>query len=386
MKKKIVILGVSGSIGRSTIDVVNQHRDRLDVVGLSVHTDTVYLKELIDKFNPQAVAVTNEKSHAAFASDFHSKTCRLLEFENGVDHLAALDEADIVLNAIVGAAGLNASMVAVKAGKRLALANKESMVIGGELLNSAAIETGAEITPVDSEHSAIFQALQSGNNREVKRLLLTGSGGPFRELPLSEFSLITKVKALSHPTWNMGPKITIDSATMANKGLEIIEAVRLFQIPPDKIEVVIHPQSIVHSMVEFVDSSIIAQMSTPDMRLPIVYALFYPERVTSEFGQLNLAEQRELTFYRPDFEKFPLLKLAFEIAKKGGTYPAVFNAANEVAVAMFLNETIDFCMISDIVINAVEKHSAIVEPTLTDILNADKWSREMAVRRSGVKN
>ena len=258
------------------------------------------------------------------------------------------------------------------------------MVIGGELLNKRATETGAEIIPVDSEHSAIWQSLFSGQKKEIRKILLTGSGGPFRELPISEFSGITRERALNHPTWNMGPKITIDSATMMNKGLEIIEAIHLFQVPVDSIEVVIHPQSIIHSLVEFIDSSIIAQMSNPDMRLPIVYALFYPDRVGSDNGRLDLTEVGKLSFYKPDFEKFPLLKLAFEIGKEGGTYPAVYNSANEIAVEAFLNNALEFNMIPDIVINAVDKHKSISQPNLDEILEADRWGREIAKKTSGV--
>ncbi|MFH2036976.1 MAG: 1-deoxy-D-xylulose-5-phosphate reductoisomerase [Candidatus Zixiibacteriota bacterium] len=383
MKKRIVILGSSGSIGLSALDIVDQHPEELEVVGLSVHSNLDLLSKQIEKYHPGYVAITDENKFNEFRRDDYPGT-ELLGFENGLSRLSSLESAETILNAVVGAAGLVASLETVSAGKRLALANKESMVIGGQLINEKAEETGAEIIPVDSEHSAIWQALFSGKRKEVKKIILTGSGGPFRELPLEEFKNITKEQALHHPTWNMGPKITIDSATMMNKGLEILEAVSLFEIPIDKIDVVIHPQSIIHSMVEFVDSSIIAQMSHPDMRLPIVYALFYPYRVDNDYGTLDLAGLSQLTFGEPDLEKFSLLKLAFQIARDGGTYPAVYNAANEIAVGAFLRDTIDFCMIPDIVINTVNRHESIANPTLEDILSADRWGRRTAEEISGV--
>lgn len=378
MKKQLVILGSSGSIGRSALDVAGKNSDRIEVVGLSVHSNIELLAEQIRSFRPRYVAVTDRKAYQSFRASAESKETRLLDPGDGIDRLAMLEQADIVLNAIVGAAGLKASLDAVSAGKRLALANKESMVIGGPLLKEAARKSGAEIVPVDSEHSAIWQALASGKYREIRRIILTGSGGPFRERHPSEFGSITKDQALKHPTWKMGSKITIDSATMMNKGLEIIEAMHLFDVPSSRIEVVIHPQSIIHSMVEFVDSSIIAQMSNPDMRLPIAYALFYPERVASGNGQVDLTDIKNLSFSKPDFEKFPLLKLAYRVSELGGTAPAVYNSSNEVAVDAFLNDAIEFSKISDIVLNAVEKHVPVDDPSYDDIIAADQQGREMA--------
>jgi 1-deoxy-D-xylulose-5-phosphate reductoisomerase len=377
-KNKLVILGSTGSIGKSTLDVVEKNRDRLDVIGLSAHSNIELLSEQIMKFKPKYVAFTNKESYKKYKEIHDSDATKLLSFSDGIKSLATLPEADIILNAIVGAAGLQASLDVVSTGKRLALANKESMVIGGTLIKNAARKTNAEIIPVDSEHSAIWQALFSGKKKEVKRLILTASGGPFFNRPLSEFNSITREEALNHPTWNMGPKITIDSATMINKGLEILEAMQLFDIPAEKIDVVIHPQSVIHSMVEFVDSSVIAQMSSPDMRLPISYAIFYPERITSQNGHLDLTDIGKLTFIKPDFEKFPLLELAYRVAEMGGTAPAVYNAANEVAVEAFLNDTIDFQRIPDIIINAINKHKVVNNPTLDDILRADQWARETA--------
>jgi 1-deoxy-D-xylulose-5-phosphate reductoisomerase len=384
MKKiRLVILGSTGSIGISALEVVQKNADRIELVGLSAHSNIKLLAEQVKKFNPKYVAVTDEGSYGEYKGIHDNSLVSLLDYSEGASFLARLDEADVVLNGIVGAAGLKASLETVRSGKRLALANKESMVIGGELIKKAAALSGAEIIPVDSEHSAIWQALFSGKQKEVKRLILTASGGPFFRLPKSQFRDITKDEALNHPTWNMGPKITVDSATMINKGFEIIEAMRLFDVPADKIDVIIHPQSIIHSMIEFVDSSMIAQMSYPDMKLPIAYALFYPERVVGDFGQLNLAEIGQLTFINPDFEKFPLLKLAYRVAEIGGTAPAVYNAANEVAVEAFLNESLDFWRIPDIIISTIDKHDAVENPTLEDILAADKWARETAAKCEG---
>ncbi len=381
MKKiKLVILGSTGSIGISALDVVEKYPDRIEIVGLSAHSNIKILAEQVKKFRPKLVAVTDENSYREYNDIQDRSLTRLIDFSEGITPLAAMSDADIILNGIVGAAGLKASLDAVSAGKRLALANKESMVIGGELIKKAASKSGAEIIPVDSEHSAIWQALFSGTRKEVKRLILTASGGPFFSRPKSEFRSITKEEALNHPTWSMGPKITVDSATMINKGLEIIEAMQLFDIPSKKIDVIIHPQSIIHSMIEFVDSSVIAQMSYPDMKLPIAYALFYPERVSGDFGRLDLADIAQLTFINPDFEKFPLLRLAYRVAEIGGTAPAVYNAANEVAVEAFLNESLDFWRIPDIIINAIDKHNAVKDPTLEDILAADKWGRQTAAK------
>jgi len=378
MKKRLSILGSTGSIGVSALDIVENNLDRIELFGISAFSNVELLNKQVEKYRPKFVTVGDKTAYDKFKKSFSSNSTTLLEYEAGLKYLVADPEVDIVLNAIVGAAGLEASIETVTAGKRLALANKESMVIGGELINSLAKKYKAEIIPVDSEHSAIWQALTSGQKKEVRKILLTGSGGPFRELPLEKFESITKEQALNHPTWKMGPKITIDSATMMNKGLEIIEAVRLFDIPADKIEVVIHPESIIHSMVEYVDSSIIAQMSNPDMRLPISYALFYPERVFSDSAKIDLAKAGKLSFFSPDFEKFPLLGLALKVAETGGSAAAVMNAANEIAVSALLNDTIKFAKIPDIVINSVEKYNNIETPSLEEILEADRWGREKA--------
>jgi 1-deoxy-D-xylulose-5-phosphate reductoisomerase len=383
MAKQLVILGSTGSIGCSALDVVAHSDGRIDVLGLSTHNRIDLLTQQIEQYHPKFIAITDHSAYLKFKQSYTSIIARLLDFGDGIEKLSTLPDADIILNAIVGAAGLQASISALKAGKRLALANKESMVIGGSLINDLLNKTDGELIPIDSEHSAIWQAMMSGKRSEIKKILLTGSGGPFRDTPLPEFRSITKKQALNHPVWKMGPKITIDSATMMNKGLEVIEAMYLFGLPPDKIEVVIHPQSIIHSMVEFIDSSVIAQMSCPDMRLPIRYALFYPERVASDNGCLNLADIGHLTFERPDFEKFPLLQLAYKVGGVGGTAPAVFNAANEAAVAAFLGDTIEFYQIPDIIINAVERHKVVANPSFEDIIEADQWGRNAALENIG---
>ncbi len=383
MKKRLSILGSTGSIGVSALDIFANNKDRLELFGLSAYSNIELLTNQVEQYCPKFVTVCEKSAYDKFKTNFNSNTTKLLEYETGIKNLATDPDVDIVLNAIVGAAGLEASVETVKAGKRLALANKESMVIGGELINEYAKKYNAEIIPVDSEHSAIWQSLAGGQKNEVRKILLTGSGGPFRKLPIKDFESITKEQALNHPTWNMGAKITIDSATMMNKGLEVIEAVRLFDVPVEKIQVVIHPESIVHSMVEYIDSSIIAQMSNPDMRLPISYALFYPERVFLESAKINLATAGKLTFFEPDYDKFRLLKLALDVAKKGGSCAAVMNAANEIAVEALLNDAIKFAKIPDIVIGSVEKYKNIEKPSLEEILEADRWGREKAKELAG---
>ncbi|SYZ72500.1 1-deoxy-D-xylulose 5-phosphate reductoisomerase [Candidatus Zixiibacteriota bacterium] len=383
MKKRAVILGSTGSIGRAALDVAGKNNEHIEIIGLSAHANADLLLEQTKLFHPRYVALTDREAYARFKKN-NNTSSRLLDFDDGISALTALPDADLVLNAIVGAAGLKASLQTLEAGKRLALANKESMVIGGHLINGLIKQGQGELIPVDSEHSAIWQALKSGNKPEIRKLILTGSGGPFRTWPREKLDNVTIEQALNHPTWKMGPKITIDSATMMNKGLEIIEASFLFDVTSDKIEVVIHPQSIIHSLLEFIDSSVIAQMSYPDMRLPIAYAMFYPERRFSDNGHFSLTEMGQLTFESPDFAKFPLLKAAYDVTNKGGTLPAVFNAANEVAVAAFLRELIKFGQIPDIVINTVGKHVKRDNPAYEDIVDADRWGRQIAHELAGL--
>ncbi len=365
-------------IGRLTLDVIRSHPGRFNVRALAAYSNVDLLAEQARAFKPEYVCIVDESKHSQLTEAMAGTDIRVLAGDKDMVDLAALGQVDTVVNAVVGAAGLKASLAAVRNGKALALANKESLVAGGPLFPDLVKKSNSLILPIDSEHSAIWQALMSGRKEEVRNLIITASGGPFRAWPKEKFASITPEQALNHPTWKMGPKITIDSATLFNKGLEVIEAVALFQVPPDQVKVVIHPQSIVHSMVEFIDSSILAQLSNPDMRLPIAYALFWPERVESDFGRLELSQLSELTFEMPDLERFPALRLAYEVAREGGTAPAVFNAANEVAVESFLNKSIGFADITGVVGQVMDKIEVVLKPNLGDILEADRSAREMA--------
>jgi len=381
--RNIVLLGSSGSIGRSTLDVIRKHPDKLKVTALAANSNINLLAEQFHEFRPKYVCLVDESLHTELQHRLKNEKVEILSGKDEMIELAALDNADIVVNAIVGAAGLLASIETVKQKRTLALANKESMVAAGPLLQHHAQKSGANIIPIDSEHSAIFQILESRPMSEVKNIILTASGGPFRELPLEKFSEITLKQALNHPTWKMGKKITIDSATLVNKGLEVIEAVNLFNVPAEKVKVVIHPQSILHSMVEFVDSSTMAQLSIPDMRMPITYALFWPERAESQFGSMDFSRETKLTFEPPDFKRFPALSIAFDVARTGGTAPAIFNAANEIAVEAFLNQAISFVDIVKIIEETVNEIQSIEKPELEDILNADKAARGFAEKMTG---
>ena len=383
--RKIVLLGSTGSIGRSTLDVVATHPDRFDVLALAAYSDVDTLAEQARRFGPKYVCLVNSDRADDLKAALPGHPARLVFGEDELVQLAGLEETDMVVNAVVGAAGLLASLATVRQGGALALANKESLVAGGPLFPDLMAKTGAQILPIDSEHSALWQALRAGKPDEVRRLIITASGGPFREYPADKFAAITPQQALNHPTWKMGPKITIDSATLANKGLEVIEAVALFQVPAEKISVVVHPQSIIHSMVEFVDSSIIAQLSEPDMRLPITHALFWPERIESGFGRLDLDQLADLTFEPPDLERFAALRLAFEVARTGGTAPAIFNAANEIAVEAFLDRNIKFTDIPTIIEDAVNTVPVNSAPELEDVLEADRRARQTAREKAGIQ-
>jgi len=378
--KNVVILGSTGSIGKNALEVLSNFTDRFSVFGLSAHTNINLLKDQIERFKPKMVVITDEKSFQSFPKNYET------EILLGVDALKRLcshPQVDLVINALVGSVGLLPSLEALDSGKNLATANKESLVMAGELLIRKAKEKGVEILPIDSEHSAIQQCLLSGKKGEVRNLILTASGGPFLSKSKTELKDITVKEALSHPTWEMGKKITVDSATLMNKGLEVIEAHWLFEIPPDQIKVLIHPQSIVHSMVEFVDGSIIAQMSVPDMKLPIQYALFYPQRAFSNNTSLDLTRIRHLTFLKPDFGKFPCLQLAYQALEMGGTAPAVLNSANEVAVNAFLSGRIKFTDIHGLVEKVLTQHQVKENPNMDDILNVDKWAKQTAEELCG---
>ncbi|MFH1701121.1 MAG: 1-deoxy-D-xylulose-5-phosphate reductoisomerase [Candidatus Zixiibacteriota bacterium] len=376
--KNITILGSTGSIGCSALEVITSNPGAFNIVALAAGKNLDELKKQIKRFHPKIVSVFSEKEADLLKKDLTDKDIEIIYGPEGLKKLASLEKNDIVLNSLVGAAGLMASLETIKAGKKLALANKESLVVGGPLFEDEVIKSGGKILPVDSEHSAIWQCMNAGKLSEIRKIILTASGGPFRTREIESFKDITVDEALAHPTWKMGPKITIDSATMMNKGLELIEAVWLFTMPADQIEIVIHPQSIIHSLVEYDDSSIIAQLSNPDMKLPIAYALFWPDRVESDNGRLSLTEAGRLDFFAPDEKKFPALKLARNAAKAGGTAPAVINAANEMAVAYFLDGRIGFVQITELIERILVEHDVVKKPDLDDILNADRETRNKA--------
>ena len=375
--KNIVILGSSGSIGKQTIDIIKKHPDLFKVVGLSVQSNIKVLETQVTELKPKVVAITDKAAAKSF-KDKNYEGIEIITGLDGLEYLAAYSDANIVLNALVGSVGLKSTLSALKAGKTLALANKESMVAGGAIVNRIKEESGATIIPVDSEHNAIFQCLVGECKDEVERLIITASGGPFRGRSFNDLKSVTVEEALAHPRWTMGPKITIDSATLMNKGLEVIEARWLFDMPCEKIDVVVHPQSIVHSMVEFKDGSIKAHLGKTDMRIPIQYALSYPERLPSPLPSLNLIEVAQLTFEKPDIKNFPCLKLAFESIKRGKTYPAVLNAANEEAVAAFLKKKISFTTIPYVIEKVMDEHEAGDELDLGILLEAERWARSRA--------
>jgi 1-deoxy-D-xylulose-5-phosphate reductoisomerase len=388
LSKNIAILGSTGSIGCNALDVVEKLGSPYRAAALSAHSQTQKLIEQVTRHRPAAVAITDDSVSDEVVKRIIGLGAEVFRGSDGMVRLATRDDIDIVLAAVVGAAGLPAVLAAVKAGKTLALANKESLVVAGSLLIPEARRRGVSILPVDSEHSAVFQALQCGRMNEVQRVILTASGGPFRTASREQMERATLADALNHPTWRMGNKITIDSATMFNKALEIIEACWLFDIPPEKVEVVIHPESIIHSMVEFVDGSVIAQLSPPDMRTPIQYAFTYPYRASGISRRLDLKTAFKLHFEPPDTDRFPALRLAYDVAKGGGTLGAVLNAANEAAVAAFCNGAIPFGEISRLVERTISQHRLQAQPTLDDLLKADQWARlavqEMIPRRPKV--
>ncbi|MBI2068308.1 MAG: 1-deoxy-D-xylulose-5-phosphate reductoisomerase [Deltaproteobacteria bacterium] len=374
--KRLAILGSTGSIGRQALDLVARHTDRFAVEALVAGENLDLLSNQIRQFHPHLVSVRRESDARILRSAFGSGL-RVLSGEEGAVEIAVESNADLVLSAIVGAAGLKPTYVALRKGRDVALANKESLVIAGELMTREAQKSGAKILPVDSEHSAIFQSLQAGRYEEVSRLILTASGGPFFTRSRDSMATVTVEEALKHPNWTMGSKITIDSATLMNKGLEVIEARWLFGFSVGQIDVQIHPQSIIHSMVEYKDGSVIAQMGMPDMRCAISYALAHPERIESGVERLDLSRIGSLTFFPPDLEKFPCLKLAFEAGRKGGAAPAVLNAANEIAVGRFLKGEIGFLKIAQLVETALEKQGDGDLRSLEELVQIDRSAREL---------
>jgi 1-deoxy-D-xylulose-5-phosphate reductoisomerase len=373
--KQIAILGSTGSIGRNALRVIESLGPQYRIAALSAHSNVRLLAEQARRYKPKVVAVTNTDCVESFRELIADLDIEILTGPEGLIQIAEIDEVHTVLTAVVGAAGLPAVLAAARKGKRLAIANKEPLVIAGELLQKETQKNDAVILPVDSEHSAVFQAMQSGHRDEVERIILTASGGPFRQASAEEIRDVTLEQALAHPTWDMGPKITIDSATMMNKALEIIEAHWLFDTPVEKIEVLIHPESIVHSLVEFVDGSVIAQLGEPDMCLPIQYALTYPSRVAGIAPRLRLEDMGKLTFEKPDPQTFRALPLTYEVARAGGTAAVVFNAANEAAVEEFLAGRIKFINIIEMIEHCLNKHDIKTTGSLEELLEADAWAR-----------
>jgi 1-deoxy-D-xylulose-5-phosphate reductoisomerase len=380
LSKRIAILGSTGSIGCNALEVIEHLGSPYRAVALSGNSKIEKLIEQARRCRPAAIAIADESLGDELSRQTRDLNLRVYAGSSGICEMVVRDDVDIVLAAIVGAAGLRPVLAAVEAGKQLALANKESLVVAGSLLMPLAKKHGTHILPVDSEHSAIFQAMQSGRLAEIKRVILTASGGPFRCASASEIENATLKDALNHPTWQMGSKITIDSATMFNKALELIEACWLFDLPPEKIEVVIHPESVIHSMVEFVDGSVIAQLSPPDMRTPIQYALTYPERKEGISRRLDITKTFALNFEPPDLQRFPALRVGYDVARQRGTAGAVMNAANEVAVAAFINGTIRFGMISQVVELTIRSQRIQPQPSLDDLFEADKQARSAAER------
>lgn len=376
VRKNVAILGSTGSIGCNALDVIEALGPPYRAVALSGHRNVEKLAEQIRRHRPAAVALTDHSTDAGTEARLRELGIEIYRGAAGMVQMVQRADVDVVLAAVVGAAGLPAVIAAVQAGKALALANKESLVVAGSLLIPEARKRNVPILPVDSEHSAVFQALQCGRRKDVKRVILTASGGPFRTASKEQIERATLEDALAHPTWRMGNKITIDSASMFNKALEIIEACWLFDLPPEQVEVVIHPESIVHSMVEFVDNSVVAQLGPPDMRTPIQYALTYPERANGISRRLDLSKSFNLRFEPPDPDRFPALQLAYRVAGMGGTAGAVLNAANEAAVDAFIAGKISFGEISRSVSRTIDAHRLQAHPTLDDLLEADRWARE----------
>ena len=379
--KNIAILGSTGSIGTQTLDIVDGSDGELNVVALSAGRNIKLIEEQTRKYRPELICVHNEDDAAELAVRLKDIDVKIVHGMDGLIEVASYPKSDMLLTAIVGMVGLRPTIAAIKAKKTICLANKETLVTAGHIIMPLAKECGVDILPVDSEHSAVFQCLQGEQSKEVEKIILTASGGPFRGMSLDELKNVTLAQALKHPNWSMGKKITIDSATMVNKGLEVIEAKWLFGVESDRIEVVVHPQSIIHSMVEFKDGGIKAQLGTPDMRLPIQYALYYPERRFLAGERVDFGKIAQITFENPDPENFRGLALAYQAATVGGSMPTVFNAANEKAVAKFLNRKIGFLDITDIIEYCMSMHKAIPNPTVEQILDIEQWTYELIESR-----
>jgi len=381
MRKKIVILGSTGSIGQQTLEVIQKYSNEFEVVGLSGWENTKLLKEQIRFFKPKIAVVKNADVAKRLKKEINNlNNVKILWGTDGLIEISILEEVDVTVVAITGIASLIPTFEAVKKGKKVALASKEAMVVAGELLVKEAKSSNAKIIPIDSEHSAILQCLKNEQKDSVEKIILTASGGALYNFTETALKNVSVEDALNHPTWKMGNKVTIDSATLMNKGLEVIEAKWFFNVPANKIEIVIHPQSYVHSMVQFIDGTIIAQIGEHDMKIPIQYALFYPNRMSNNFSRLELTKVGQLTFKKPNFNKFPCINLAYHAIEIGGTMPAVLNGANEIAVNAFLNSKISFSAIPQIIQNTMKEHKPKYNPNINDILDADYWAREIALK------
>lgn len=377
-KQHIAILGSTGSIGTQALDVIAQHPERFEVYAITANNNIDLLIRQAIQFTPEVVVIANDEKYETLKEALKKYPIKVWSGIDAICDVVQSDNIDVVLTAMVGFSGLNPTISALKAGKRIALANKETLVVAGEYIVDLALKNGAPILPVDSEHSAIFQCLNGEELNRINRIWLTASGGPFRNYSLDELHFVDKKQALNHPCWSMGSKVTIDSSTLINKGFEMIEAKWLFDVKPSQVEVVVHPQSIVHSMVEFVDTSIIAQMGAPDMRIPIQYAFTYPERLKSDFKPINFFELSNLTFEKPNLNVFRNLSFAYDAIEKGGNMPCILNAANEIAVESFLNDKISYLSMSDILEQAMNKASFIKSPSLNDYLETDTETRKIA--------
>jgi 1-deoxy-D-xylulose-5-phosphate reductoisomerase len=377
-KKRIALLGSTGSIGTQTLDVVAKQSERFQIEVLTAHSNAGLLISQAQIFNPNTVVIGNEKLYDEVFDALNPLDIKVFAGASALEHVVQMDSVDIVVTALVGYAGLIPTVKAIEAGKPIGLANKETLVVAGEIITKLAQEKGVNIYPIDSEHSAIFQCMVGEFHNPIEKIILTASGGPFRGKTKEELVSVTKAQALKHPNWDMGAKITIDSATLMNKGLEVIEAKWLFGLNADQVEVVVHPQSIIHSMVQFEDGSIKAQLGLPDMRIPIQFALSYPERLKADFPRFNLAEYPSLTFESPDTDTFRNLALSFEALKAGGNQPCVLNAANEVAVPAFLEDRIGFLGISEVIEQTLKKVDYVKEPSLSDLIETDRITRTIA--------
>lgn len=382
--KKIAILGSTGSIGTQTLEIVDANPD-LQVVGLAAGNNTQLLEKQIRKYSPRLAAVWSEEAAKELRGRVADLEVKILSGMDGLLEIAAMEEARILVTAIVGMIGIRPTIAAIEAGKDIALANKETLVTAGHIIMPLAKAKGVSILPVDSEHSAIFQSLKGEPAGQIEKLLLTASGGPFRGRKKEELKNIQVEDALKHPNWSMGRKITIDSSTLVNKGLEVIEAKWLFEVSPEQIQVVVHPQSIIHSMVQFKDGGILAQLGVPDMKLPIQYALFYPDRRPMDGKRVDFYELGQLTFEKPDMENFQGLKLAYEALEAGGSMPTVYNAANEKAVSLFLEKKISYLRITELIREAMNNHRLIANPTVEEILRTQEESEETVCRLAGIK-